>query len=148
MPAQTYTTQFSDFRSMRPPVNGTVERGFLPYKYTGQPDSAAKYLINPLEPIKKNYELGEVKFNTYCSPCHGFHAKGDSRLNGQFPNPPSLHSEKIRNAPDGLIFHIITEGQNVMPGYSKQIPIEERWAIILHIRELQRAMDAKEEDLK
>jgi mono/diheme cytochrome c family protein len=148
LPAQTPTNLFEDGRSMRTPVEGTVARDFLPYPYTAVTDSTQKELANPLEPTRKNFELGEAKFNIYCSPCHGFHGQGDSRLNGQFPNPPSLQSEKIKNASDGIIYHIITVGQNVMPSYSKQLSREEKWAIVLHIRALQRAMDAKEDDLK
>ena len=85
---------------------------------------------------------------TFCSPCHGNFGRGDSRLRGQFPNPPTLHSEKVRNWPDGSIFHVITEGQNVMPSYATQVPRENRWAIIQYIRVLQRAQNAKESDLK
>jgi mono/diheme cytochrome c family protein len=92
--------------------------------------------------------MGQQKFITFCSPCHGYLAKGDSRLRGQFPNPPSLHSEKVRNYQDGDIYHIITEGQNTMPSYAKQITREERWAIILYLRALQRSQNAKETDIK
>jgi mono/diheme cytochrome c family protein len=92
--------------------------------------------------------MGQKKYDTFCSPCHGYHGEGDSRLRGQFPNPPSLHSEKIRNWKDGRIFHVITDGQNVMPSYSSQITTEERWAVVNYIRVLQRALNAKESDLK
>ena len=133
---------------MRPPVEGTVARGNIPYAYKGEPESAGENLINPLDFTKKNLDLGEKKFNTYCSPCHGYHGEGDSRLRGQFPNPPSLHSQKVREWSDGRIFHVITEGQNVMPSYATQLSREERWATILYIRALQRSLNAKESDLQ
>ncbi len=142
------TTFFKDTRMMRTPPAGAVARGAMPYMFANEPDSAAKELINPLQPDEKTLALGREKFNTYCSPCHDYLAKGNSRLMGQFPNPPSLHSEKVRNWPDGRIFHVITEGQNVMPSYAKQLEPNERWAVILYIRALQRAMNAKEGDLK
>ena len=47
-----------------------------------------------------------------------------------------------------MIYHIITNGQNTMPGYSHQTTREERWAIVNYIRVLQRAQNAKESDLK
>ncbi|MCB0753622.1 MAG: cytochrome c, partial [Ignavibacteriae bacterium] len=87
------------------------------------------------------------KFNIYCSPCHGYLAEGDSRLRGQFPNPPSLHSEKVRGWSDGRIYHVIVSGQNVMPSYSSQLSREERWAVVNYIRVLQRSLNAKESDL-
>ncbi|NMB83371.1 MAG: cytochrome c, partial [Ignavibacteria bacterium] len=49
---------------------------------------------------------------------------------------------------DGRLFHVITDGQNIMPSYSSQITTEERWAIVHYIRVLERALNAKESDLK
>ena len=129
------------------PIQGTVARGFKPYPYKNNPDEAGKMLVNPLIPTKENLELGKNKFNIYCSPCHGYLGEGDSRLRGQFPNPPSLHSEKVRNWTDGRIYHVIVEGQNVMPSYSYQLSREERWAVINYLRVLQRSLNAKETDL-
>ena len=139
---------FKDGIGMRPPVIGTVARGFIPYPFSGKPEEAGKYLINPLLPTKEIVERGKSKFLTFCSPCHGNFGRGDSRLQGQFPNPPTLNSDKVRNWPDGSIYHVITEGQNVMPSYAPQISREDRWAIIQYIRILQRAQNTKESDLK
>ncbi|MFH1197332.1 MAG: quinol:electron acceptor oxidoreductase subunit ActD [bacterium] len=139
---------FADEFGMRKPVEGTIARGFLPYAYANQPDLAGELLLNPLLPTNENLEMGKTKYNIYCSPCHGNFGEGDSRLRGQFPNPPSLHSEKVTNWTDGRIYHVITEGQNVMPSYSSQLNQNERWATILYIRVLQRALNAKESDLQ
>ena len=146
--AQRPSELFKDGIGMRRPVQGTVARGFLPYAFKGKPDEAAKTLVNPLLPTRDVIERGKTKFLTYCSPCHGNFARGDSRLAGQFPNPPTLHTDKVRNWPDGSIYHVITEGQNVMPSYASQIPRDDRWAIIHYVRVLQRAHNAKESDLK
>ncbi|MCU7497743.1 MAG: quinol:electron acceptor oxidoreductase subunit ActD [Bacteroidota bacterium] len=145
---QSKSTYFSDGFGMRMPVEGTVARGFVPYPYKGNQAAASKYLINPLVPSKEVLAKGQDKFNTFCSPCHGYFGKGDSRLRGQFPAPPSLQSEKVRNYKDGDIYHIITEGQNIMPSYAKQITREERWAVIHYLRALQRSQNAKESDVK
>ena len=147
IPQKTYEL-FDGSYNMETPVEGTVARGHLPYAFKGQPEVAAKELVNPLIPSKENLALGKKKFDTFCSPCHGYFAEGDSRLHGKFPNPPSLHSEKVRNWSDGRIYDVIVEGQNVMPSYSYQTTIEERWAIILYIRTLQRSLNAKESDLQ
>jgi mono/diheme cytochrome c family protein len=144
---QEKSTFFSDGFAMRNPVAGTVQRGLLPYKFTKNPDESAE-LANPLEITKANLDLGKKKFDIYCSPCHGYFAEGDSRLRGQFPNPPSLHSEKVRQWTDGRIFNVLTDGQNVMPSYSYQLTRNERWAVILYVRALQRSLNAKESDLK
>ncbi len=120
--AQKPSDLFKDGIGMRPPVEGTVARGFLPYPFKGKPDEAGKNLINALLPTAANLERGKTKFLTYCSPCHGNFGRGDSRLRGQFPSPPTLHSDKVRNWPDGNIYHVITEGQNVMPSYAHTGP--------------------------
>jgi mono/diheme cytochrome c family protein len=146
--AQKPSGLFKDGKGMQLPVEGTVARGFIPYAYHGKPEEAAKYLANPLLPTRAVIERGRAKFLTFCSPCHGNFGKGDSRLAGQFPNPPTLHSDKVRNWPDGGIYHVITEGQNVMPSYAAQISKDDRWAIVHYIRVLERAQNPKESDLK
>lgn len=144
---QEQSAFFDDEFAMRKPVAGTISRGNMPYKFIGQPEIAGVELLNPLPVSKENLELGKIKYDIYCSPCHGYFAEGDSRLNDQFPNPPSLHSKKARDWSDGRIFSILTEGQNVMPSYAYQLDRNERWAVILYIRALQRSLNAKESDL-
>jgi Alternative complex III, ActD subunit/Cytochrome C oxidase, cbb3-type, subunit III len=138
---------FPNGAGMQIPVEGSVARGFIPYQFKNKPEEAGKYLVNPVIPNMENLEVGKNKYNIYCSPCHGYLAEGDSRLNGQFPNPPSLHSEKVRNWTDGSVYHVIVEGQNVMPSYSYQLSRQERWAVVNYLRVLQRSLNAKETDL-
>ena len=144
--AQQPSKLFADGRGMRSPVEGSVARGFIPYPYMGVANPT-EVLSNPFLPTKKNLELGKAKFFTYCSPCHGYFADGDSRLRGQFPNPPTLHSKRAIDFSDGMIYHIITNGQNIMPSYASQISREERWAIVNYVRVLQRAKNASSSDL-
>jgi len=148
--AQSFNAFYADGFGMRPPVQGTVARGFTPYPYTiaDKSDSVGLLIANPLLPSKAVLELGRQKYLTFCSPCHGNFGAGDSRLAGQFPNPPTLHSDKVRDWPDGSIYHVITVGQNVMPAYKYQITRDERWAIVHYVRTLQRALNAKESDLQ
>ena len=138
---------FSDGYGMRKPVEGSVARGYIPYPFMGE-DNPNEVLMNPLIPAKGNIELGKKKYLTFCSPCHGDFGDGDSRLKGQFPNPPTLHSTRGREFSDGMIYHIITNGQNIMLSYSSQITRDERWAIVNYIRVLQRAKNASDSDLE
>lgn len=146
--AQEASALFKNGIGMRPPVEGTVARGLMPYAYKGKADDAGKFLANPLPLTDVTVAQGRAKFLTFCSPCHGNFGRGDSRLNGQFPNPPTLHSDKVRTWTDGSIYHVMTEGQNVMPSYASQLTRDERWAIVHYIRVLQRAHNAKESDLQ
>ena len=138
---------FENGLSMQTPLEGTVARGFIPYPFKGKPDDAGKLLVNSLIPNEENLSIGKEKYDIYCSPCHGYLGAGDSRLRGQFPNPPSIHSEKLRTWSDGRIYHVITEGQNVMPSYRSQLTRQERWAVVNYLRVLQRSLNAKETDL-
>jgi mono/diheme cytochrome c family protein len=144
---QSKSEIFVDGRGMRMPVEGTVARGFIPYPFKGE-TNPVEVLSNPYLPTKENLTLGERKYLTYCSPCHGNFGDGDSRLRGQFQNPPTLHSDRARNFSDGMIYHIITNGQNIMPSYESQVTREERWAIVNYIRVLQRAKNADPDDVE
>jgi mono/diheme cytochrome c family protein len=146
--AQSQNVTFKDGFGMRQPVEGSIARGFIPYQFKDNQAEAAINLVNPIEISERNLEIGKKKFLTFCSPCHGNLGDGASRLRGQFPVGPTLHSDKVRNWTDGDLYHVITVGQNVMPGYERLITRDERWSIVLYIRSLQRAFNAKEEDLK
>jgi hypothetical protein len=145
--AQEKSNFFKDNFGSRPKIEGTVARGFIPYPYKGV-NNPSETLSNPLLPTKEVLLLGQKKFSTFCSPCHGNYADGNSRLRGQFPNPPTLHSSRAREFSDGMIYHIITNGQNVMPSYASQITRNERWAIVNYVRALQRAKHAKDSDIE
>lgn len=145
--SQSKSDFFPNKSGMRPPVNGTVARGFLPYEYKGMADSSVKLLANPLAMNKKVLGRGQERFNIYCSPCHGYFGDGDGRLKGQFPKPPSLHNTKVLNWEDGNIYHVITNGQNVMPSYAEQVSSDDRWAIVHYVRALQRSKNASDEDM-
>ncbi|MBE2280260.1 MAG: DUF3341 domain-containing protein [Ignavibacteriaceae bacterium] len=143
---QSSSDFFSDGRVNRMPVKGSVARGFIPYEFTGVtlPENP---LPNPLPVDEKVLQLGKRKYLTFCSPCHGDYGDGDSRMRGQFPNPPSLHTEKLKTWADGLIYHVIVNGQNVMPSYAHQTTAEERWAMVHYVRALQLAKNASEGDI-
>jgi mono/diheme cytochrome c family protein len=143
--AQAESKFFSDRHEMRVPVEGTIARGYMPYEFPGVTDTNQFY-GNPLLPTREVLKLGQEKFLTFCSPCHGDYADGGSRLMGQFPPGPTLHSARVIGFTDGKIYNIITNGQNSMPSYAYQVKRKERWAIINYIRVLQRAQNPKPSD--
>lgn len=49
--------------------------------------------------------------------------------------------------PVGQLFNSITHGVRNMPAYGPQIEPEDRWAIILYVRALQRTRNATTKDL-
>lgn len=135
-------------KPMRTPVEGTVARGQRTYAYANDPVAAGQKLRNPLQRTKNVLARGKDKFNVYCAVCHGPGGEGDGSVVPKFPRPPSLLSDKIRDFPDGRIYHIITAGQNLMPSYSSQVESDDRWAIVHYIRVLHRAKNPTQSDLQ
>ena len=54
-----------------------------------------------------------------------------------YRRPPSLHIQRLLEAPPGHIFDVITNGFGAMPDYASQIKPADRWAIVAYIRALQ-----------
>ena len=135
--------------SMMTPPAGSVSQGHSRYPYeVFEQEKAGSELENPLAQTKAVLEKGREYFNIYCIVCHGPYGEGDGSVVPAYPQPPSLQTDKIRDYPDGRIFHIITKGQGLMPSYSTQVNSEERWAIIHYLRVLQRAKNPSQDDLK
>jgi mono/diheme cytochrome c family protein len=147
--AQNEDPMHPGMSAMRPPVPGTVPRGFTPYRYAAA-DSllAQRDLVNPLPRTAEVLGRGQRVFMTYCVVCHGPEGDGQGYIVPKFPKPPSLLSEKVTGWPDGRIFHLVTRGGTLMPSYASQILPEDRWAVILYVRALQRAAHPSPRDLK
>lgn len=133
---------------MRVPVEGTIPRGYTPYRFAQADTTAAeRAFVNPLPRTAEVLARGQVVYMTYCVVCHGPKGDGQGYMVPKFPMPPVLYSDKVRNWPDARIFHVITRGQNLMPSYATQILPEDRWAAIHYVRALQRAANPTPEDL-
>jgi mono/diheme cytochrome c family protein len=135
--------------AMRPPVPGTVPRGFTPYRYeVGDSLIAQRELVNPLPRTSDVLGRGQRVFMTHCVVCHGPLGDGQGYIVPKFPMPPSILSQKVSQWPDGRIYHLITRGQNLMPSYASQILPEDRWAVIHYVRALGRAANPLPQDLR
>ena len=99
----------------------------------------------PTLPVPVTRELllrGQERFNIFCSPCHGRTGEGRGMVVRRgYKQPPSYHIDRLRQAPAGYFFDIITNGFGVMPSYAAQIPAEDRWAIVAYVRTLQLSRD-------
>ena len=121
------------------PSPGSIPRGFEPYRYHGQPELAGQNMHNPIaKGDAKALERGKLMFERYCVPCHDESGAGKGLVVDKgFPAPPSLMTQKVRDWSDGRIFHVVTDGQNIMPSYATQIRPEDRWAAVGYVRDLQ-----------
>jgi mono/diheme cytochrome c family protein len=136
---------FEDQRASRQLIEGTVARGQLnanePF-YTGKVgDEPAKTL--PLTIDRQVLLRGQERFNIYCSPCHDRVGTGRGMIVRRgFRPPPSFHIDRLREAPPGHFFDVISRGFGAMPDYAEQIPPGDRWAIVAYIRALQLSQHA------
>lgn len=129
----------ADGKTLLAPAPGSIPRGFRPFRYgkeKAEAERAGRELVNPLAADEAALARGAEAFGIFCSPCHGPGGKGDGKVAGKFPNPPSLLAERARGLPDGQLFHIISRGQGVMPAHGSQISPEDRWRIVHHLRNL------------
>jgi mono/diheme cytochrome c family protein len=131
---------FADRRSARPLVPGTVARGQLhedTLLYSGKV-GGADATVFPYPIDERVMARGQERFNIYCSPCHGRTGQGDGMVVRRgFRRPPSYHQDRLREAPVGHFFDVMTNGFGAMPDYASQVKVEDRWAIAAYIRALQ-----------
>ncbi|MEP6788224.1 MAG: cytochrome c [Acidobacteriota bacterium] len=154
---------FSDHRASRDQVEGTVARGQLHDNkafYTGKidnpnpnapvattTDAAGNTLVAsfpndidefPVPVTKELIDRGQERYNIYCIVCHGPTGNADGMIVRRgFPKPPTYHDDRLRNAPVGHFFDVITNGWGKMNSYAYQVQPADRWAIIAYIRALQ-----------
>ena len=140
--AQTASTFFRDGASMRQPVPGTIAIGGLKEDtafFTGKGADGQFVASMPVPVDAALVERGHQRYAIYCQPCHD--ARGDGKgilfQRGNVPTA-SLHQDKILKYPDGQLFDVITNGTGLMAAYRWPIPPADRWAIIAHVRELER----------
>ena len=146
------TSFFEDKRQSRPLIAGTVARGDLREAsdfFTGKaPNGKDDIDYFPIAITKEVVERGGQRFDVFCSPCHGRlgYGKGMIVLRGM-KQPPSYHTDRLRKAPVGHFFDVITNGYGAMYNYSAQVPPRDRWAIAAYIRALQYSQNVKVTEL-
>jgi mono/diheme cytochrome c family protein len=154
---------FSDGRSSRDLPEGTVARGFLRENkayYTGKKenadpnaqvqtttDASGNTLVSsfpnditefPIPITEEVLNRGEERYKIFCMVCHGPTGEGRGMIVRRgFSQPPTYHDERLRNAPVGHFFDVMTNGWGQMSSYASQIPVADRWAIVAYIRALQ-----------
>ena len=141
---------YSDLRSARTPVEGTVARGQLhedTYFYTGKVGNSPGDYV-PFAVTAEVLARGRQRFDIYCAPCHSRMGDGNGMIVQRgFRQPPSYHTDRLRKAPLGYFFDVMTNGFGAMPEYASQIPPQDRWDIVAYIRALQLSQDATSADI-
>ena len=154
---QQYSPLFEDTRDMRPPVAGVVavdarmdDAHLLCGEVNGEPADTF-----PIPVLPVTMQRGQRRYAIFCATCHGLAGDGDGitsqlafeREESKWIRPSSLHKSPVLGQPVGQLFQTITNGIRTMPSYRVQIPVEDRWAIILYVRALQRSRNATMKDV-
>lgn len=151
---------YEDGRAMRTPPEHTVGWGRVPLKGFQDPHMLkaddAMYLgyseldaegnpqwvdTIPVAPSMQLMRRGQERYDIYCAPCHdgAGYGKGPVTMRPGLLPVPSYHDKRLQEMPVGQIYKAITYGvnNNNMPSYARQIPVDDRWAIVAYVRALQ-----------
>jgi len=143
------TTLFPDGRSVRPQPQGTVARSQTGADYftTGMQDGVEGDGM-PFPVTETVLRRGQERYNVYCSPCHSRVGNGKGRIVERgYYQATSFHSDRLRRAPLGHFFSVITNGYGAMPDYAAQLSPQDRWAVAAYIRALQLSQSATQQDV-
>lgn len=136
---------FADGRASRPSLPGTIPRGHL-YEEVAYNTGRENGEFVTTVPVPLNAVLlsrGRERYDIYCSPCHDRVGSGDGMIVQRgYRRPVSFHIDRLRAAPAGYFFDVMTNGFGVMPKYRAQVPVADRWAIVSYIRALQLSQHA------
>ena len=136
---------FDDGRSARPLTPDTVARGQLRTNavfFTGK--SGTNFVTQLPVPVTKDLLLrGEERFDIFCAPCHDRVGTGHGMIVQRgFRPPQSFHIPRLREAPPGYFYDVISTGFGAMSDMASQISPEDRWAIVAYMRALQLSQHA------
>lgn len=142
---------FSDGAASRPPPAHTIARGQLREDavfFTGAGEDGKLATALPLPVTEELLRRGQERFGIFCAVCHGLAGEGNGMIVRRgFPMPESYHSNRLRNAPPGYFYYVITHGYGVMYSYESRVPAADRWAIVAYIKALQLSHHATMEDV-
>ncbi len=132
---------FRDSMAMRLPPPGTVSRDAVleQLKATGR-SAAGGYLDSVPVPVTPELlQQGRSRFEIFCAVCHGAGGYGGSVVAANLTErrPPSLRSPMVSARPPGFVFEVISRGLGRMPSYAAQLPVDQRWAVVAYVRQLQ-----------
>lgn len=135
-----------DGKTLLAPVAGTVPRGFLPLHFRATEEDArraGRALQDPVDRVPPDPARGRALYATFCSVCHGPRGMADGPLVPRIGTPPAYTSDRVRGMAPGRVFHVITYGSGRMPSYASQVPSDDRWRIVRHVRALARGEEAR-----
>lgn len=157
--AQRENPIFADGRADREALPGTVAVGHLnedDHFFRGRANGAwARTFPAQVDLSEETMTRGKARYGIYCTPCHGqaglgdgmVHKRAEALAQGGWIPPTDMTQEYVRNQPVGEIYNVISNGVRNMPAYAPQIAPEDRWAIVMYVRALQRSQASNLNDV-
>ncbi|MCG8351095.1 MAG: cytochrome c [Chloroflexales bacterium] len=141
---------FADGRSARQPVEGAVAVDEIrtdEYFFTGIVDGQEVDAM-PFPVTREVLDRGREQYDIYCAACHGITGQGRGMVaqRGGIV-PANLHDQRLRDAPIGHFYNVITNGYRYMYPYDSHVEPADRWAIAAYIRALQLSQNATLDDV-
>lgn len=128
-----------------------MPEGTLPTDSGSPPQDLEQATIkahNPLQPTTQNIAHGKDLYDNTCMPCHGMSGHGDGPvahlLHAHGFDPKNLVTGVTKNLPDGYIYGYIRDGGIHMPSYGDAMNSDERWDVVMYVRQLQSQGPASE----
>ena len=134
------STFFDDGMASRPVEPGTVARAGREQNGPRFHSKVDGKLVDtfPFEVTMEVLARGQERYEIFCSPCHDRLGTGQGMIVRRgFTPARSFHDPRLRDAPAGHFFEVITQGFGQMPSYANQLSEKDRWAVIAYIRALQ-----------
>lgn len=131
---------FDDGMASRPVEPGTVARAGKEQNGLRFHSKVDGKLVDtfPFEVTMEVLARGQERYEIFCSPCHDRLGTGQGMIVRRgFTRARSFHDPRLRDAPAGHFFEVITQGFGQMPSYANQLSEQDRWAVIAYIRALQ-----------
>ncbi len=132
---------FADGKASRPIPAGTVPWGQLrddTHLWQGKDEAGELVDALPMPLTRELVERGRDRYEIFCSVCHDSTGGGRGMIVRRgFKQPPPLYEQRLKDLPAGYFFDVMTAGFGLMSSYAKQIPVEDRWAIVAYVRALQ-----------
>ncbi|MFN0032081.1 MAG: c-type cytochrome [Flavobacteriales bacterium] len=149
--------EFKRRYSLTPPV-GTVPymgsddmaKFAFPYPLNNTPEDyerSTAEIKSPILPTETNIKRGKEIYTLMCTHCHGKEGHGDGKIsqNGFIQGIPD-YATKLKDLPEGKMFHTLTHGKGLMGQHASQLNQQERWQVVEYVKCLQQGVAEPEFD--